>query len=102
LRYHHRLSNRNIDYDMPITKITGVLLFVAACVSLYFGSFWLLVMPRFPGESYFTPERMMSGVGLTSLSGALLVGSDGCGRVREAKSASERPVANSFSLAAER
>jgi hypothetical protein len=58
-------QQRDIGYDMPMKIISGFL-FVAACVSLYFGSGWLLVMPRF-GDSYFTPERMMSGVGLTSL-----------------------------------
>jgi hypothetical protein len=55
-------------------KLCSALLFVAACVCLYFGSGWLLILPRFPGESYFTPERLMSGVGLSTLGIVLLFG----------------------------
>jgi hypothetical protein len=57
---------------MPL-KIAAVVLFAAACLSLYFGVGWLFLMPRFPGESYFTVERIVYGVGSMLLTVALLV-----------------------------
>jgi hypothetical protein len=57
---------------MPL-KITAGALFVGACVALYFGAGWLFIMPRFPGESYFTLERILYGIGSTLLGATLLV-----------------------------
>ncbi len=56
---------------MPLKIIAGIV-FVGACVSLYFAAGWLLIMPRFPGESYFTLERMLYGIGYTILALALI------------------------------
>ncbi len=57
---------------MPL-KITAGILFATACLSLYFGAGWLFVVPRFPGESYFTLQRMVYGFGSMLLSLGLLV-----------------------------
>ena len=57
---------------MPVKIIAGTL-FIGACVSLYFGAGWLFIVPHFPGESYFTVERMLYGLGSTLLSASLLV-----------------------------
>lgn len=53
-------------------KIVAVILFIVACIALYFGGGWLFIMPRFPGESYFTFERLLYGVGSTLLAAGLL------------------------------
>ena len=58
---------------MPL-KITAGILFAVACLSLYFGAGRMAVRrARFPGESYFTLERMVYGVGSMLLTVALLV-----------------------------
>lgn len=72
MRDGYRLGNWNYEYRMPL-KITAGILFAAACLALYFGAGWLFVMPRFPGESYFTLERMVYGIGSMLLTVALLV-----------------------------
>ena len=66
------LSNWSHEDRMPL-KITAGILFAGACASLYFGTGWLFMMPHFPGEGYFTLERMLYGIGPMLLSGALLV-----------------------------
>jgi hypothetical protein len=80
-------------------KIISGLLFITTCVSLYFGTGWLFVMPRFPGESYFTFERMLSGIGLTLLSAALLVTVGWLWTRSGSAVGLGRAVANSFSWA---
>ena len=55
-------------------KMFSGLMFSTACVLLYFGAGWLFVMPRFPGESYFTLERLVSGLGSTLLTADTSVG----------------------------
>ena len=82
---------------MPMKIISG-LLFIPACVSLYFGTFWLFVMPRF-GEGYFTFERMLSGVGLTLLSAVLLVTVGWLWTRSRSAVSLGKAVANSFSWA---
>lgn len=54
-------------------KFLTILLFLVACISLYYGSGMLLLDPRFRGESYFVRERIVYGVLPTLSSVALLV-----------------------------
>ena len=79
-------------------RMFSVLMFSAACVLLYFGAGWLFVMPRFPGESYFTLERLLSGLGSTLLSVALLGGA-GWTWSRSGKTSASVAIKRSFSVA---
>jgi hypothetical protein len=74
------------------------MMFSIACVLLYFGAGWLFVMPRFPGESYFTLERLFSGVGSTILSLALVAGA-GWTWSRSGSAKASVAIKVSFSLA---
>jgi hypothetical protein len=57
---------------MPVRTVCA-LLFVAACVSFYFGSGWLFMLPTFPGEHYFSRERMVPGLGFSALGIVLVI-----------------------------
>jgi hypothetical protein len=64
-------KNRSV---VNVTKrIAALPFFVAACVSLYFGSGMLLLVPGYPGESYFAKERFIYGVLPALLSIGLLM-----------------------------
>ena len=54
-------------------KLLSVLLFAIACVLLYFGTGMLLVVPGYPGESYFVTKRILYSVLPTAFGGALLI-----------------------------
>ena len=84
---------------MPL-KLCCALLFVAACVCLYFGTGWLFIMPRFPGESYFTSERIVSGVGLAALGLVLLFASGWAWSQSSHSTPTIIAVKNVFSIAA--
>ena len=43
-------------------KLACVVLFIAACALLYFGSGMLLFVPGYPGENYFALKRVIYGV----------------------------------------
>lgn len=80
---------------MPL-KIAAGILFAGACASLYFAAGWLFIVPHFPGESYFTLERMLYGIGSMLLSVILLV-SVGWTWTRSGSGLSLRKaIANSF------
>jgi len=54
-------------------KVLSIGIAVVACGLLYFGTGMLLLVPGFPGESYFTSGRMIYGAVPTMSSAALLV-----------------------------
>jgi hypothetical protein len=74
------------------------MMFSTACVLLYFGAGWLFVIPRFPGESYFTFERLFLRLGSTLLSLALLGGA-GWTWSRSDKTSASVAITRSFSFA---
>lgn len=98
MRNHKRLSIGHFEYGMPLKIISG-LLFIGACVALYYGTGMLLVVPGFPGESYFALKRMLYGVLPTLLSAALLLASGWLWTRSGSGINLRKAVANSFSLA---
>jgi hypothetical protein len=54
-------------------KFVSILLFVVACVVLYFGTGMLFVVPGYPGEGYFVRKRILYGLLPTMSSAGLLV-----------------------------
>jgi hypothetical protein len=79
-------------------KLCSGLMFSTTCVLLCFGAGWLFLMPRFPGESYFTLERLFSGLGSTLLGLALLCGAGWAWSASDKTSASVA-IKRSFSFA---
>jgi hypothetical protein len=80
-------------------KIISSILFAGACIALYYGSGMLLIVPGYPGESYFAAKRMLYGILPTLLSAVLLV-SAGWFWTRSGSTVSLRKaIANSFSWA---
>ena len=54
-------------------RVISTLLFIAACVLLYFGTGMLLVVPGYPGEAYFVTKRVLYGFLPCVCSGTLLI-----------------------------
>ncbi len=80
-------------------KIISGVLFAGACVLLYYGTTMLLLVPGYPGETFFAAKRMLYGGLPTLLSAALLV-SAGWLWTRSGSAVSLRKaIANSFSWA---
>ena len=45
-----------------LLKIVSGLLFIVACISLYYGTAMLFLVPGYAGESYFAANRMLYGL----------------------------------------
>ncbi|MBZ5580369.1 MAG: hypothetical protein LAP40_27765 [Acidobacteriia bacterium] len=80
-------------------KIISGILFSGACFLLYYGGTMLLLVPGYPGESYFAAKRMLYGALPTLLSAGFLV-SAGWLWTRSGSTISlKKAIANSFSWA---
>ena len=80
-------------------KIVSILVFIGACVLLYFGSGMLMVVQGYPGEGYFAPRRILYGVLPTILSAALLVSVGWLWTRSDSAVSLRKAIANSFAWA---